>query len=132
MSQGFKLRYDQMREGDPTRSDSDNAAEQYDTIYRGASHVRSLCLIWPEGRRMFFNYAYLVSGEFLNKGDINIIRLEFSNYMVLLQGFSLEILFMTILEHVPRIVVLTDLRYALNNPDDGAIVTDIQVEKKNE
>jgi hypothetical protein len=127
MSQGFKLRYDQMREEDSSQPEMNFEELEAGQIYRGAGHARSLCLVWPDNARMFFNYAYLVSGSFSNSDEKNIITLQFSGHTVKLIGFGLETLFMQLLEHIPRIIIAIDERYVITEPLE-TFITDIHVE----
>lgn len=130
MSQGFKLRYDQMREEDSSQPEMNSEDLEAGQIYRAAGHARSLCVVWPDNTRMFFNYAYLVSGSFSSGDDKNIITLQFSGHTVKLMGFGLETFFMQLLEHTPRIIIAIDERYIMQDPTQEAVVTDIVVESK--
>ncbi len=124
MSHGFKLRYDQMRENNP----SDNPVQTESTeTYQTAGHTRNVCFNWPDGRRLFLNYAYLLSCDFKPDMDRNRIRLTFSSHVVLLEGFKLESLFLALLDHLPRFISALDERYLANAKED-VIVTAIQVE----
>jgi hypothetical protein len=122
MSQGFKLRFDQMRESDPTAPDTGSADAM-------PGLARNLCVGWPDGRRAFFNYAYLVAGEFRPDGEQNLIRLEFSGYAVSLHGYRLEGLFAALLEHRPRLILAADARYAALEEGADATVVSILVER---
>ncbi|PSR55784.1 hypothetical protein AHMF7605_20920 [Adhaeribacter arboris] len=129
MSQGFKLRYDQMRENDPTKVDTDSKVSHKNDYYDSPGNSRSLCLVWPDGRRVFLSYSYLVSGEFKLDGDKNVITLTFSSYKVILKGFGLQPLFMALLDHLPRMIVAIDSRYALSDNMKDVLVTDMVVQK---
>jgi hypothetical protein len=129
MSHGFKLRFDEMRESDPTNSESTEKNEA-DEFYFNAGHTRNLCFIWSDEKRLFLNYAYLVAGEFDPNQEKNLIRLSFSSHTVLLHGYHLESLYVALLDHLPRFIVETEARYALDGETKGAIVTEIIVEKK--
>lgn len=128
MSQGFKLRYDELREGDPSKPENNKEELEAGQIYRGPGHARSLCLIWPDNTRMFFNYAYLISGTFTIGEERNMIRLNFSGHTVQLGGYALELLFMQLLEHTTRIVIATEERYLMDMPANEVLVTEISVE----
>jgi len=130
MSQDYKLRYDQIREGDPTKSNTSAPSKKDELmeVYQTPSHARNLCLVWLDGKRMFFNYAYLVSGEYSANGEKNVILLHFASYMVQLQGYGLEALFMSILDHSPKIITMTDERYVVDGIE--SVVIDMLVEKK--
>lgn len=123
MNQGFKLRFDQMRDGDPTppAADEQGAAPGF---------ARNLCLAWPDGRRFFLAYAHLVAGELRLDGEANEIRLEFSAHTVVLRGYRLETLFAALLDHRPALIAAIDERYAAVEDDAIATVLDIRVEPK--
>lgn len=123
MSQGFRLRFDQMREGDPTAA-AGGEPESFPT----SGQARNLCLVWPDGRWAFFNYAYLVAGEFKPDGEMNEIRLNFSAHTVTLLGYGLSALFTALLEHLPRFVVAVDERYRSMEESQSAVVVEMRVE----
>ncbi|UFH54802.1 hypothetical protein [Spirosoma sp. KNUC1025] len=128
MNQGFKLRYDQLRENDPTSSDTELAMPE--NFYTGPGHSRNLCLIWPDGQRAFFNYAYLIASEFDPNSEKNVIKLNFSSHQVALSGYSLQSLFMALFDHLPRIITAIDPRYVLDEDKLKEIVIEIIIEKK--
>jgi hypothetical protein len=129
MNQGFKLRFDQMRESDPSNVDAP-LSQSLETQHLQPGYGRNLGLVWPDGRCMFVNYAYLLAGEFEPNQEKNQIKLSFSSYTVLLEGYSLEPLFMALLDHLPRLITATDPRYVLEEDKTDAIVIAITVEKK--
>ncbi len=94
------------------------------------SSVRNLCFAWPDGRKAFFNYAYLVATEFEPSDEKNLIQLRFSSYNVVLHGYRLEALFMALLNHRPRIITATDLRYMLAADSNTPVVVNIRIEPK--
>ena len=131
MSQGYKLRFDQLRENDPTGPANESGtllAEQYPTN----GHTRNVCLVWPDGRRVFLNYAYLIAGEYEPNEEKNVIRLSFSSHSVKLQGYALEALFMALLDHLPRIIAVVDIRYVIRDDTYDSIVIDAEVKANNE
>ncbi len=132
MSQEYKLRYDQIREGDPTKPNTPAPSKKDESmeVYQTPSHARNLCLVWLDGKRMFFNYAYLIAGEYSATGEKNAILLHFSSYTVQLQGYGLESVFMSILEHSPKIITMIDERYAVDGIE--SVVIDMLVERKND
>ncbi|MVM34456.1 hypothetical protein GO755_30780 [Spirosoma sp. HMF4905] len=129
MDQGFKLRYDQMRESNPTGSEALSGSVEVQQ-YQQSGYARNICFAWPGGRRMFFNYAYLVAAEFDPGHETNMVKLFFSSHTVLVKGYSLDSLFMALLDHFPRLVKATDLRYVLAEDKTEAVVIEIHVEKK--
>jgi hypothetical protein len=122
MSQDFRRRYEQLRASDPTKPESASEATASGSYYETTGHGRNLCLLWPDGRRMFLSYAYLVSGEFTVDGDTNTITLQFSLHTVTLRGYVLEVLFMALLDHLPRLLSVSDPRYADSNGQDPTIL----------
>ncbi|GAB3040068.1 hypothetical protein [Spirosoma pulveris] len=126
MNQGFKLRFDQLRENDPTGSGEESGTllvEQYPSN----GHTRNVCLVWPDGRRVFLNYAYLIAGEYEPNDEKNVIKLSFSSHSVTLQGYNLEPLFMALLDHLPRIITAIDPRYVLDEDRQDSVVISIVI-----
>ena len=132
MDHGFKTRFDQMRENNPASSEAKQPIQivpNHDTFHP-IGYARNLCLGWPEGRRCFFNYAYLITAEFLPGQDMNLIRLEFSSHQVVLKGYGLEALFMQLLDHLPRIITAVDARYTVNRVEEEGLVISVEVQKQ--
>ncbi|MCF0075222.1 hypothetical protein LZD49_32365 [Dyadobacter sp. CY261] len=138
MSQGFKLRYDQLREGNPARPQPEPEAEPQaereqpisdHAFYETDGSVRNLCLIWQDGRQILFNYAYLLPAEFYPGRDLNEIILNFSGYLVSLKGYMLEPLFIQLRDHRPRVIQAVDPRYITEGDPRESIVIEIQVAK---
>ena len=128
MSHGFKLRFDEMREGDPTNSESTKQDEN-ELFYQGSGHTRNVCFVWSNEKRLFLNYAYLVSGEFNPNEEKNLITLTFSSHTVSLSGYNLESLHSALMDHLPRLIFEVDSRYALNSEKEEVIVIKIIIEK---
>ena len=129
MNHGFKLRFDQMRTGDPTSVEETSASvAQYD-IYPTPGYTRNLCLVWLDGRQLFLNYAYLIACDFNPEDVVNVITLNFSSHQVKLRGYGLDILFVALLDHLPRKVIVTDPRYVLEDDKNAVVVIDMTVEK---
>jgi hypothetical protein len=131
MSQGYNLKFDKMRENNPASNQDTSSTEANAERYVTPGTTRNVCFIWPDGKRMFFNYAYLIAAEFDPKEDMNEIKLEFSSHTVALKGYGLEAIFMDFLDHVPRIVTALDSRYLNHRNSNQYSVTIIQV-KNNE
>ncbi len=128
MSLDFKLHYDRLREGDPTKPEAAATTNEEGSFYDAPNHARNLCLIWPDGKRKFLNYAYLVGGEFTADGERNVITLNFSAYLVTLKGYSLEALFDAILDQLPRRIVQVDARYMHRENEREIVIIDIAVQ----
>lgn len=122
MSLDFKLHYDRLREGDPTKPEIAVATEETGTFFDSPSHTRNLCLIWPDGKQQYFNYAYLTSGEFLPNNEVNIITLNFSSCIVKLKGYNLKQLFSALIDCLPRTIVVLDVRYSQTATEEKGIV----------
>ncbi|OYU93832.1 MAG: hypothetical protein CFE21_18920 [Bacteroidetes bacterium B1(2017)] len=118
-----------MRESDPTNSDSTKQDEN-ELFYQSSGHARNVCFVWSNEKRLFLNYAYLVSGEFNPNEEKNLITLTFSSHTVSLHGYNLETLFTALMEHLPRIIFEVDSRYALGSELRDVIIVEIIVEKK--
>jgi len=88
--------------------------------------VRNLCFAWPDGRKLFLNYAYLVSGEFVTDGETNTIKLAFTSHLVTLKGYGLEELYIALIEQIPRIIEEEDARYR-DTSESKTMVTEIVV-----
>ncbi|CAG5011163.1 hypothetical protein DYBT9275_04896 [Dyadobacter sp. CECT 9275] len=130
MNQGFKLRFDQMRENAPAQAqpDAQDQATSDRPVYEAAS-VRNLHLVWLDGRESFLNYAYLVHAEFSHGDDLNEILLNFSGYVVALRGYLLQALFAELVDHLPRVILQEDPRYLATGQVSGPVVTEIMVAK---
>lgn len=127
MSQGFNLRFDKMRENNPAANQDTRPDNMDPERFDGPGGTRNVCFVWPDGKRMFFNYAYLVAAEFNPKEDMNEIKLEFSSHTVCLRGYGLEGLFMEFLDHVPRVLTGIDPRYTTNPKSCNTSVIEITV-----
>ena len=107
MSQNFKLKFDELREGKPTEKGDavENTYETFDT----PGHVRNLCFVWPDGRKKFLNYAYLVSGEYSpNDGSITLI---FTTDTVVIKGSGLDGIFEALVNHLPMRICCKENRF---------------------
>lgn len=126
MSQGFRLRFDQMRESNPTQSDATAQPSESNPFW---DRPRNLGLVWPDGRRYFLSYAYLIAGECKSNGTNTVIQLQFSAHVVTLLGYGLDELFLDLVEQRVRWIVVQEERYqALDEAQ--AVVMDVQIELK--
>jgi hypothetical protein len=130
MSQGFKINLGDLRNNVP--NDQELPApeitailDRYDTI----GYARNLCVVWLDGRRMFFNYAYLISAEFQAPNEQNEISLNFSGYQVALKGYALNKLFADLHDQVTRVVFQVDVRYAETEEENTPMIVEILVSK---
>lgn len=129
MSQSFKLKYDLMQENDPTNKDavSEHQSKAYEEFYPEENHVRQICFVWLDGKRIFMNYSYLVSGEYLP--EANRITLTFTTHVFILNGVNLETLFYDIMNQLSKQITCIDARYNLIGEDEKPVVNEIVLKK---
>lgn len=77
--------------------------EQNDTA------VKNVCFVLLDGKHIFLSYNYLVAGEFFPED--NKIVLRFTTNEVTLQGQNLEKLYFDLMQHLPRIIGVSNERY---------------------
>lgn len=125
MSQNFKLRYDQMRESNPTNQElpSGTRPKPVEEFYQEEGHFRNICFVWQNGKRIFLNYSYLIAGEYLP--DESIIKLTFTSHKFILKGVNLENLFYEIMYQFAKQVTCVDVRYNLIGEDERFVVNEI-------
>lgn len=106
MSRDFELGFDAF---DHSNHQDGNEDDNIPENYKVASSVRNLCLIWQDGRKKFFNYAYLVSADYVpEKG---LIQLSFTTSNIILKGIRLNSLYDKLLFHIPIKITCTLERY---------------------
>jgi len=125
MNQNYKLKFEELWENDPTQKETD--PEKSKQAFPSTSHTRNLCIVWEDGKRMFLNYAYLISGEYLP--DDSMIVLTFTTHTVTLKGSRLETLFEEFTGHLIKQIGCTDERYNATLDKDEAVVNTIIVSK---
>jgi len=124
MNRSFKLRFDQMKEGNPAEGEPQASALPEEEFIRPLN----LCLVWPDGKRFFLSYSYLIAGEFMTGGEQNEITLFFTAYTVVLKGYELEPLFLMLSDHLLSQVVVTEARYTTSKDTGLPMVTEMRVE----
>lgn len=126
MSQRFSLKMDEMRQGNPAATDDipEAGPRDDDLYYPSYGNVRNICFCWPDGRRMFLNYAYLISGDY--EAQENRITLVFSTHSVMLQGINLQTVFFKLMSQHIRLLQCVDSRYNAIEPE-RAVVNSIEV-----
>ena len=129
MSQNFKLKYDKMRESNPTHPEQpqETPSKAFEEFYTEESNARNICFVWMDGRRIFMNYSYLVSGQYLP--EENMIILTFTTQVFILKGIHLETLFYDIMRYASKQIVCMDTRYNLIDENDRSVVNQIQTKK---
>jgi hypothetical protein len=124
MSQDFKLRYDQMRQSNPTKLDGDTVVKDCE-YFDQSSNTRNLCFVWADNRMKFYNYAYLISGDYLP--DDSSITLVFTTDIIVIKGARLLGLFDELLRHLPRKIVCVEERYRLSVDENMPIIDSIEI-----
>ena len=137
MSQGFRLRFDEMRESDPTGTspagDAGSLAPSGELDhYAQAGQMRNVCFVWPDGRRLFLSYSYLVSAQLGASEGMQQIRLGFTSHTLVLTGLRLLPLYAALMEQRALHVRETELRYAEIGEEEteGPLVSAIALEAK--
>lgn len=123
----FKANFNQT--APPTGTQPDSIADAL-TLHGADSSVRNLCFVWEDGRKAFFNYAYLVAGDLTIQDGINALVLSFGSYTVLLKGYNLASLFDALLEHSPKIITAVNPRYLTQYDSKNSVVTEIVVKSE--
>jgi len=122
MSQGFKLKFDEMQENNPAKSETSAPVANRER-YAEAGQVRNVCFEWEDGNRIFLNYAYLVSVKY--EPEENRLALHFTSDDVLLHGVRLESLFFELMQHLPKIISCKDARYNTLKDENASVVNQI-------
>lgn len=92
-----------------------------------SAHVRNLCFVFLDGRKVFYNYAYLVSVTLhIDQHSENRLEICFTSQIITLKGYRLELLFQLLFSHIPQCIPQTDKRY-LSGDCSGYSVTEITV-----
>lgn len=89
------------------------------------SRVRNLCLVWEDGRRAFFNYAYLVSVDLALTDNLDVMLLYFSGHIVTLKGYQLSPLFDLLFDHSLKTIRVSNPRYQVDGQTQISLVTEI-------
>lgn len=111
---------------DTLTGDAVDRAEQHETD----SQVRNVCFVWENGRKAFFNYAYLLSVDLVLEETLNVMLLYFSGQIVTLKGYHLGLLFDLLLNHIPKTITASNPRYVIDGQTSAALVTEIAVKSE--
>jgi hypothetical protein len=125
MNPDFKLKLDQMLQSDPTKEDT-NPGTHDNRFFTPYEHVRNLCFVWPDGRKKFLNYSFLVSAQY--SPSESTIKLVFTTETVLLKGIRLEALFQHLQDHTIKQVSSIDYRYNAIHENEDIIVNEIEIQ----
>lgn len=120
MSQSFKLKFDHLKENDPTPESIDEDISSV-VEYPSAGNTRNICFEWLNGRKQFLNYAYLISCEF--DPETKKITMQFTTHYIRITGEHLNVLFDSLLSNAPKIIKEIEERYKLLNEEEPHITS---------
>ncbi|OQP49067.1 hypothetical protein [Niastella populi] len=103
-NQSLKRIYRELLEGNPTKAHPGNGT-------RNRPFAHCLTIQWPDGRRMVFYYAYLLSVELLIEADYNVMILRFTSQKITLKGYGLDSLCEQFADEKPDRIMIHDPRY---------------------
>lgn len=130
MSQRFNPKIEEMKQNSPAASgyEPETEVKDYDPDYPTYGNVRNICFAWPDGKKMFLNYAYLISCAY--NAEESSLAIVFSTHSVAARGVNLEPLFFRIMGQKVRLLQCTDPRYN-SIGTDRAIINEILVTAAN-
>jgi len=133
MSQNFKDRYNQFLDGDPGNQDNlkeeaEKKEHPYIDYYDQYQPTRNICFIQRNGQRIFLNYNYLVSCEYIP--EQNRIIASFTTHTVTLTGLFLESLFQDLMRYLPREINSVDERYNSIADANQPVVNEIKIDRE--
>jgi hypothetical protein len=117
MSQDYKNFYQQMKDN-AAETSNENEAKGADH-YPAPSNTRNIIFEWVDGRKLFLNYAFLISCE-LSKDNDRLI-LSFTNCTINIDGVKLQLLFEQLISQMVRVIKETNSRYAQLESDQEVI-----------
>lgn len=128
MSQNFNDRFSQFMSGNATQQDDPEISGKIHPDIEYYTHnngVRNVCFVLLNDNRIFLNYGYLVSCEFMQ--ERNEITMGFTTHTVKLRGIRLLELFEDFQMHTPRIIRAKQERYNDVGDEKIPIVNKIEV-----
>lgn len=125
MSLDFEFNFEKRHEGKEGKASD---VLQKNENYPASPHVRNICFVLADGKRIFFSYSYLISGEY--NPDESTIQLSFTTHEVTLKGHALENLYLDLLYHLPKQITCSDERYNEVNKGSKYVVNDIVIVPK--
>lgn len=125
MSHEYKNRLTDYLSSDPTKKPEANNTNGISNFEESFSGVKNLCFVKLDDKCIFLNYNYLVAGEFFPED--NKIALHFTTHVIALNGQNLESLYQDILQHLPKIIKVSNDRYASIASKNCPIVTGIDI-----
>ena len=100
------------------------------SLHETDSSARNVCFVWEDGRKAFFNYAYLVTVDLTVQDGLNVLLLSFGAHTVIVKGHGLGSLFDLLMEHAPKIIMVVNPRYVTQTDAQDAVVVEILVKSE--
>lgn len=126
MNQKYKDKYEELRNNDIGEKQSNDASDQKEEeTYATPGNVRNIGFVWEGGRKMFLNYAYLVSVEIETNDEIDTMSLTFTTNKVKIKGHKLENLYNQIFTQKLRIIVQISDRYTETLENSNPIIREV-------
>jgi hypothetical protein len=128
MSHDFKLNYDQLLSGNTGKREnsSEQTGKAQEEFYPSEGHVRNLCFVLLDGRKLFLNYAYLVSGDY--SPEEGSITLSYTTHKVIIKGYNIELLFYDLMHHTRKHIICMDTRYNSIAEKESSVVNMIIIQ----
>lgn len=128
--QHFKTNFDQSAKVELQTVPHDVVALGGIQLHNAESSIRNVCFVWEDGRKAFFNYAYLIAVHLTKQEDVNKIILSFGAFTVTLEGYQLDPLFESLNDHGPKTINATPLRYTTHISPHLAVVIKIVIKSE--
>lgn len=123
----LKLKYDLQGKKILDESNGHDSTSENIVLHETECNVRNICFIQCDGKRIFLNYAYLISGDYFP--DENKIILTFTTHTITLKGQLLNFLFEGFINQKFQQITSIDLRYALVGKIEESFVTEIHIKQ---
>lgn len=108
--------------------DKSSNEKSEDEGYGAAGTVRNLCFVLEGGRRLFLNYAYLISGDYTP--DESAIVLSYTTHTVTLKGHNLDALYDALMLQLPKTIAALGKRYEATEESTATVITEIVIQKE--
>lgn len=126
MNRDLSNRINQYLNNDPTKKQEDSIHKR-DEHHDRRSSVKTICFVLENGREVFLNYNYLVSGEYDPEG--NSILLYFTSHIVVIKGNNMNLLFEDLMLYTPKKIIAKNKRYESISPTNESFISDITIDK---
>lgn len=112
-------RYKKTNPDEPDSTKPDDSILHFET----AGSARNVCFAQPDGKRIFLNYAYLISGEYAP--EESTITLTFTTHTVQLTGHNLGSLYEGLMAQTVKHLTSMDKRYEVMKENPEPIVIEV-------